>query len=120
MYPKYVLPIQPNDLIYWFSVNLFTVTKEETESLINMFRSLGKVNPARPDKLERTQVREQLHVKFGVTDDLILDRSKSTWICYIFIFKLKDSGTFSKCPQIYVKLTGFEDNDSGKLPFKYY
>ena len=33
---------------------------------------------------------------------------------------LKDSGTFSKCPQIYIKLTGFEDNDSGKLPFKYY
>ena len=32
----------------------------------------------------------------------------------------KDSGTFSKCPQIYIKLTGFEDNDSGKLPFKYY
>ena len=34
--------------------------------------------------------------------------------------RLKDSGTFSKCPQIYIKLTGFEDNDSGKLPFKYY
>ena len=33
---------------------------------------------------------------------------------------LKDSGTFSKCPQIYIKLTGFENNDSGKLPFKYY
>jgi hypothetical protein len=33
---------------------------------------------------------------------------------------LKDSGTFSKCPQIYIELTGFEDNDSGKLPFKYY
>ena len=32
----------------------------------------------------------------------------------------KDLGTFSKCPQIYTKLTGFEDNDSGKLPFKYY
>ena len=29
---------------------------------------------------------------------------------------LKDS----KCPQIYIKLTEFEDNDSGKLPFKYY
>ena len=32
----------------------------------------------------------------------------------------KDLGTFSKCQQIYIKLTGFEDNDSGKLPFKYY
>ena len=30
------------------------------------------------------------------------------------------SGTFSKCPQMYIKLTGFEDNDSWKLPFKYY
>ena len=36
------------------------------------------------------------------------------------ISHLKDSGTFSKCPQIYIKFTGFEDNDSGKLPFKYY
>ena len=35
-------------------------------------------------------------------------------------FTLKDLGTFSKCQQIYIKLTGFEDNDSGKLPFKYY
>ena len=33
---------------------------------------------------------------------------------------LNDSGTFSECPQIYIKLTGFEDTDSGKLPFKYY
>ena len=33
---------------------------------------------------------------------------------------LKDSGTFSKCPQMYIKRTGSEDNDSGKLPFKYY
>ena len=32
---------------------------------------------------------------------------------------VKDSGTFFKCPQIYVKLTWFEDNNSGKLPFKY-
>ena len=28
--------------------------------------------------------------------------------------------TFSKCPYIYIKLTGFEDIDSGKLPFKSY
>ena len=33
---------------------------------------------------------------------------------------LKDLGTFSKCPLIYIKLTGFEDNDRGKLPFKFY
>ena len=26
-------------------------------------------------------------------------------------FDLKDSSTFPKCPQIYIKLTGFEDND---------
>ena len=35
-------------------------------------------------------------------------------------FIVKGFGTFSKCPQIYIKLTWFEDNDSGKLPFKYY
>ena len=35
------------------------------------------------------------------------------------LVNLKDSGTFSKCPQIYIKLRGFEENDSGKLPFKY-
>ena len=33
---------------------------------------------------------------------------------------LKDLGTFSKCPQIYIKLTGFEDNDSEQLPVEYY
>ena len=33
--------------------------------------------------------------------------------------RLNDLGTFLKCPQIYIKLTGFEDNESGKLPFKY-
>ena len=38
----------------------------------------------------------------------------------IGLIVIKDSGTFSKCPQIYIKLTRFEDNDSGKLPFKYY
>ena len=27
-------------------------------------------------------------------------------------------GTLSKCPQIYIKLTGFEGNESGNLPFK--
>ena len=35
-------------------------------------------------------------------------------------FSLKDSDTFSKCSQSYSKLTAFEDNDSGKLPFKFY
>ena len=34
--------------------------------------------------------------------------------------KRKDSGTLSKSPQIYIKLKGFENNDSEKLPFKYY
>ena len=33
---------------------------------------------------------------------------------------LKDLGTFSNFPQIYIKLTVFENNDSGKLPLKYY
>ena len=37
-----------------------------------------------------------------------------------FYFALKDSGTFSKCPQLYIKLTGFEDNNGGMLPIKYY
>ena len=39
---------------------------------------------------------------------------------YPVLLRLKDLGTFSKCTLIYIKLTGFEDNDSGKLPFKYY
>ena len=43
-----------------------------------------------------------------------------TYFSHCYTFSLKDLGTFSKCPQIYIKLTGFEDNDSGKLPFKYY
>ena len=32
---------------------------------------------------------------------------------------LKALGTFSKCPQIYIKLTGFKDNGSRKIPIKY-
>ena len=32
----------------------------------------------------------------------------------VYFFTLKDLGTFSKCPQIYIKLTGFEDNGCGK------
>ena len=40
------------------------------------------------------------------------------------IFTLKGLYTFcrqkTKCPQIYTKLTQFEDNDSRKLPWKYY
>ncbi|XP_033640019.1 EF-hand calcium-binding domain-containing protein 1-like isoform X2 [Asterias rubens] len=96
-------------------------TKEETESLINMFRSLGKVNPARPDKLERTQVREQLHVKFGVTDDLILDRivrvfdtdsdnyvSQSEWLHGLSIFL---RGTIEEKKQFCFKV--YDLNDDG-------
>ena len=39
-------------------------------------------------------------------------------MCCFLYCHLKDSGIFSKCPQIYIKLTGFKDNDSGKLPVK--
>ena len=33
---------------------------------------------------------------------------------------LTDLGSFSKCHRFTLNFTGFEENDSGKLPFKYY
>jgi len=96
-------------------------TKEEVEALTNMFKSLGKVNPARPDKLERTQVREQLHIKFGVTDDIILDRivrvfdldsdnyiSLSEWLQGLSTFLL---GTYEEKKQFCFKV--YDLNDDG-------
>ena len=37
-------------------------------------------------------------------------------IQYMYVHVLKDLGTFLKRPLVYYKLTGFEDNDGGKLP----
>ena len=45
---------------------------------------------------------------------------KVFWLRVNRFAPLKHLGTFSKFPQIYTKLTGFEDNGSRKLPFKYY
>ncbi|XP_038076605.1 EF-hand calcium-binding domain-containing protein 1-like isoform X2 [Patiria miniata] len=100
---------------------LITVSKEEVDALTNMFKDLGKANPSRPEKLERTQVREQLHVQFGVTDDIILDRivrvfdldsdnyvNLSEWLQGLSVF-LK--GTYEEKKQFCFKV--YDLNDDG-------
>ena len=66
---------------------------------------------------------EKMNNKTGFSETKIQNNDRLQARIYLFVLLmyslLKDLGTFSICPQIYIKLTWFEGNDSGKLPFKY-
>ena len=76
-------------LIKYITIYVYVVvSKEEYDSLINMFQLLTKDNMhARAHKLDRTQFREVLHSTFHMTDDIIMDRGKLS----TFLFVIHDS-----------------------------
>lgn len=50
----------------------FTVRKDEIEALLLHFRDITN---GKCDRLDKAKVRDMLHEDFGITDDVVMDRS---------------------------------------------
>lgn len=86
-----------------FLTSHFIVNKFEVECLIKLFNNLG-VEPSERHAvvgLDRNSFRNILHVTFGMTDDMIMDRGEAK----------SNTNVYLKCPFQGVSHSRFENMD---------